>query len=134
VLFVAVMNANMFFASEGTFGRRGGPTATELSRIRHTKKMLTESEAVLTDKMARAQRGTDLATDGDIRQQALEIHWGWQQLRSFVDALPDSCIDKQVWLTECTEGVERSAYVCAATSEDLSARRVSVWNHDKVTE
>ena len=127
-----VMNVRMFFASEPGLGRRPGPTATEMSRVRHTEKMLIKSEGELSEKLGRARANLDLILMKDIQQHALEIHWGWDQLKSFVDGLPESCLDKAVWLEACIDGLARSVRLCEEAGERLSGRGISVWS-DEVT-
>ena len=126
------MNVRMFFASEPGLGRRPGPTATEMSRVRHTKKMLIKSEGELSEKLGRARASLDLILMQDIQQHAFEIYWGWEQLKSFVAGLPESCLDKAVWLQACLDGLARSSGLCEEAGERLSGHGISVWS-DEVT-
>ncbi len=117
------MMARMFIP---THARRAGdeqlPTATEINRIRHTISMLITHEVVLLNKMAAAKAGSGLMLQNDICGHALQIVWGWQQLRRLVETLSDSCFDKQCWLSETRDGLERSAILYADSCRQLAGQ------------
>jgi len=106
------MMARIFLGPAISLDREKSPTATEMSRIRHTITMLISSEAAVLEKMSNTGEGADLTLLADIRHHALEIYWGWQQLKRRVETLPDFFFEKTRWLEESVDGLERTTDFC----------------------
>lgn len=83
-------------------------TFTELFRIRHTIEALYESETALRNTLS--DPGFESFYPGVIshhHRHALEILWGWEQLRNRVIDLPDSFLDKQCFRETTDLGIDR---------------------------
>ena len=92
------MMARIFLGPAISLHRENLPTVTEMSRIRHTITTLISSEAAVLEKMSNTGEGADVTLLSDIRHHALEIYWGWQQLKRRVETLPDCFFEKTRWL------------------------------------
>jgi len=79
----------------------GFPTLTEIIRINHTITALKKSQAELLKKLAAEE--TKKSKD-DLLQHALEIDWGWKDLRRFLQTITDSFFEKGTWEKECEQG------------------------------
>jgi len=104
------MMARIFLEPAISFDRENPPTATEMSRVRHTITMLISSEAAVLEKMSNT--GEDVTLLSDIRHHTLEIYWGWQELKRRVETLPDFFFEKTRWLEESVNGLERTTDFC----------------------
>ncbi len=113
------MMARIFLGSATSFDRENSPTATEMSRVRHTITMLISSEAAVLEKMSNTGEGSDITLLSDIRYHALEIYWGWQQLKRLVETLPDFFFEKTRWLEESLNGLERTTDFCQWAHQKL---------------
>jgi len=113
------MMARIFLGPATSYDHENSPTATEMSRIRHTISMLIRSEAAVLEKMSNTGEGSDVTLLSDVRHHALEIHWGWQELRRLVETLPDFFFEKTRWLEESVDGLERSTDFCEWAHQKL---------------
>jgi hypothetical protein len=85
------------------------PTGTEVYRIKHTIEMLKKSERKLIHEMQKIRSETDQIIKQNCRQHILEILWGWQDLKRWVDTLSDSFVDKHLWREEIINGLKRNS-------------------------
>jgi len=113
------MMARIFLEPATSFDRGNSPTATEMSRVRHTIAMLIRSEVVVLEKMSNTGEGADVTLLSDIRHHALEIYWGWQELKRLVETLPDFFFEKTRWLEESVNGLERTTDFCEWAHQKL---------------
>lgn len=95
-----MVNRN-FITPVMSFEVDGFPTLTEIIRINHTIKSLKESMAEL-EKNLSAQN--TIASRDDLLKHTLEIDWGWQDLRRFLQTITDSFFEKGTWENECNKG------------------------------
>ncbi len=117
------MRVRMFLQPEPAMQGDRLPTSTEISRIRHSIRMLLRNEVSWLEKMSNGSGDSDCPLVNDIRQHALEINWGWQELRGLVETLPDFFLDKNRWLEESVNGLERSADFCEWAHQKESGHR-----------
>ena len=113
------MMARIFLGPAISLDRENLPTVTEISRVRHTIIMLIRSEAAVLEKMSNTGEGADITLLSDIRHHALEIYWGWQELKRRVETLPDFFFEKTRWLEESVNGLERTTDFCEWAHQKL---------------
>lgn len=118
------MMARIFLEPAISLDRENSPTATEMSRIQHTIAMLIRSEAAVLEKMSNTGEGSDVTLLSDIRHHALEIYWGWQELKRRVETLPDFFFEKTRWLEESLSGLERTTDFCEWRTRNYSVTRI----------
>ncbi len=116
---LSAMMARIFLGPATSLDRENSPTATEMSRVRHTITMLIRSEAAVLEKMSNTGEGSDVTLLSDIRHHALEIYWGWQELKRRVETLPDFFFEKTRWLEESVDGLERTTDFCQWAHQKL---------------
>ncbi|MCH8020990.1 hypothetical protein IH785_14145 [candidate division KSB1 bacterium] len=116
---LSAMMARIFLGPATSLDRENSPTATEMSRVRHTITMLIRSEAAVLEKMSNTGEGSDVTLLSDIRHHALEIYWGWQELKRRVETLPDFFFEKTRWLEESVNGLERTTDFCEWAHQKL---------------
>ncbi|MCH8981264.1 hypothetical protein IH922_04525 [candidate division KSB1 bacterium] len=116
---LSAMMARIFLGPAISLDRENSPTATEMSRVRHTITMLIRSEAAVLEKMSNTGEGADITLLSDIRHHALEIYWGWQELKRRVETLPDFFFEKTRWLEESVNGLERTTDFCEWAHQKL---------------
>ena len=101
------MYAHIFHGNETWQHASGLPTETEIVRIRHTIKMLKKHESDLMYRISQNRR-SDRSMVEYLQEHACNVTWGWQELIRRIESLPDSFIQKTVWLDECTEHFTQS--------------------------
>ena len=79
----------------------GFPTLTEIIRINHTITALKKSQDELTKKLSLQD---DMINRDDLLQHALEIDWGWKDIRRFLQTITDSFFEKGTWEKDCEQG------------------------------
>ncbi len=79
----------------------GFPTLTEIIRINHTITALKKSQDELTKKLSLQDY---MINRDDLLQHALEIDWGWKDLKRFLQTITDSFFEKGTWEKECEQG------------------------------
>ena len=100
-------------------------TFTEIIRIRHTIDALYESEKSLRDKMCDSGFESFYpAVLSHHHRHALEILWGWEQLRNNVIDLPDSFIDKYSLIETADLGIDRITLIEVYTRCILNQREL----------
>jgi len=82
---------------------------TDITRIKHTINTLNRNADLLQHKLNQ-QKQLDLNDEiiKDNYRHALEIAWGWEELKSSIDALPEYFIDKSFFMTKAKYGISQS--------------------------